>query len=165
MQQDAPGRPSTQRIGSRPDLRVLTGIEEGDAIKLIKDATDKGTEKPKDKDGKDTEEKKVKESKDDGKDNKEKDGKDSKEKEHKDTEKHIPDMAKAPELAGHGAAKQIDDRLAGLEQAVARLAHFIGPELRPDLSSSALTEEPGGTNGAPGELLRHQAQQAKDTKD
>ncbi|GAA1579126.1 hypothetical protein GCM10009678_72190 [Actinomadura kijaniata] len=71
------------------------------------------------------------------------------------------------ETSGAGAAKNIDDRLTGLEQAMARLAHFIGTELRPDLSASALFDEdqPVGVTGTLADQLRHRAQQPKDTKD
>ncbi|MEV4441884.1 hypothetical protein AB0K09_23315 [Streptomyces sp. NPDC049577] len=76
---------------------------------------------------------KEKESKD-----KEKDGKD---KEHKDTPL---ELMKAPVPTGSGFGGDepgIADRLAELEQQVARLTHFIHQDLRPDLSQSAMAYE------------------------
>jgi hypothetical protein len=35
-----------------------------------------------------------------------------------------------------------EDRLGELEDAVTRLSHFIGVDLRPDLSAGALNQEP-----------------------
>ena len=40
-----------------------------------------------------------------------------------------------------------EERLGRLEDAVTRLSHFIGADLRPDLSSGALTEEPDVKTG------------------
>ena len=43
---------------------------------------------------------------------------------------------------GPQAGGGLDARLAALESSVAALAHFIGADLRPDLSGGALTREP-----------------------
>jgi hypothetical protein len=41
-----------------------------------------------------------------------------------------------------GRPGSLEERLAQLEAAVAQMAHFVGPELRPDLSMGALKSEP-----------------------
>jgi hypothetical protein len=67
-----------------------------------------------------------------------------------------------------GAEKNVTDRLAGLEQTVAQLVHFISPDLRPDLSQSALAHEEQQFQGevrALSDRLRQQANEAKDAKD
>ena len=142
MQLSAPGRSSQQNIGGRPNLRTL--------ILVVTPKT--------------------------GKESKEKEGKDSKEKEHKDQEKIRPhELVKAPndfiarDPINTGADKNVADRLAGLEQAVARLAHFIGPDLRPDLVANTLAydEQQSGQSDAQtlSDRLRQQAQKAKAVKD
>jgi len=44
-----------------------------------------------------------------------------------------------------------EDRLGRLEDAVTRLSHFIGADLRPDLTSGALTQEPDVKTGQSGD--------------
>jgi hypothetical protein len=44
-----------------------------------------------------------------------------------------------------------EDRLGRLEDAVTRLSHFIGVDLRPDLTSGALTQEPDVKTDQPSE--------------
>ncbi|SCF02417.1 Subtilase family protein [Micromonospora viridifaciens] len=159
FQQDAPGRPSTQRIGSRPDLRALMDDIESEATKLLKDAKDKEStkethEKPKER---------SKEYKD-------------KDKEVKDFEKDPHrELMKVPVELGHGGigpgegVVHVAARLAGLEQTVARLVHFIDPSLRPDLSVSALRneEQPDRDDNvrALSARLRRNAEEAKAAKD
>lgn len=171
-QQDARGRPSTQRIGTRPDLRSLLAEIEPELVKALKDST----KDSKEKDGKDSKEKEVKEPKDSSK---EKEFKDSKEKEGKDKEKDKEssgEVAKAHnEFVGHhqmymSAGMSIADRLARLEHSVAQLAHFISPQLRPDLSASALayeTQAQKDVRALSADLQRRaeQAKHAKDSKD
>jgi hypothetical protein len=51
-----------------------------------------------------------------------------------------------PEAESHPAAKasgSIEERVARLETAVSQLYHFIPAELRPDLSTGALSRESG----------------------
>jgi hypothetical protein len=55
---------------------------------------------------------------------------------------------KGPLFKGAGPA---EDRLAELEDAVTRLTHFIGVDLRPDLSEGALKSEPDVANEKSGE--------------
>jgi hypothetical protein len=88
-QQDAPGRPATQRIGRRPDVREIFGRLFPRQLKEIKELREFETDSVR---------------------------------------------------AGGGGAGEarsgdadLEARVAGLEAAVAELAHFIGPELRPDL--------------------------------
>ncbi len=172
FQQDAPGRPSTQRIGSRPDLRVLVGVLNSEATKTFKDAKDKeGSKDSKEKEGKDSKEKEVKEVKDNTKEAGVKDFKD-KDKEHKDgKDKDRPDLAKAPSelLAGSGIAseKNISDRLDGLERRVAQLTHFISSDLRPDLAMSTLAyDQPSQPDEqALSADLQRRAQSAKNAKE
>ena len=178
-QQDEPGRPATQRIGNRPNLRQLVTCAFGKGKELSKELIKEGKELSKEgrKEFKEFKETKEKEAAKDLKDGRKeiKDGKEFKEiKEGKEFEKHIKEKDKdvleggidvirvRPELQGQtvgGAAPaggmaggDIDSRLAALEGAVQSLLHFIGGELRPDLSSSAL----GGQD---------QDQQAKAQKD
>lgn len=159
-QQDAPGRPATQRIGNRPDLKAMFGqlfpklkdvkdkeIKEKDLKDRIKDLKDKDRKEfkeikeVKEKDWKDTKEKdKEKDRKEfkelkELKELKEKDAKEFKEKD-KDREidwerwRHIG--VQQPDAAA--APDELEMRLAGLEAAVSELTHFIVAELRPDLS-------------------------------
>jgi hypothetical protein len=74
----------------------------------------------------------------------------------------------APQPRPQSAGASVEDRLTRLEAAMAELAHFISPELRPDLSQGALTREPDlGTGGAAAlsQQLQKQAVDAKQAKD
>jgi hypothetical protein len=156
-QQDAPGRPATQRIGNRPDLRALAICAFGKGKELskeiikekeLKEVVKEGKERKEIiKEGKDTKEKdKEKETKElkeivkEGKELvKEKELKEGKELKEKDKDKELVEgklgEGRQPAtIAESGTA----DRLAALEQTVQQLVHFIGQELRPDLSRSAL---------------------------
>ena len=65
-------------------------------------------------------------------------------------------------------AEDVEQRLAALEERVAQLSHFIGAELRPDLSGGALTYETGyGAQEAAAlsEQLAKEAADAKQAKD
>ncbi len=154
LQQDAPGRPATQRIGNRPDIRAFAACAFGKGKELAKEvakefkegkefvkekegkelAKDKDTKERKDKDTKELKDKEFKE----GKDTKEfKEGKELKEKDKDLVEGKLSDgiIGIRPSGADDGGTQQ---RLAALEQTVQQLVHFIGTELRPDLSRSAL---------------------------
>ncbi len=150
-QQDAPGRPATQRIGNRPDIRAFATCAFGKGKELAKEVAKEfkegkeGKEFVKEKEGKelvkdkDTKELKDKEFKE-GKDTKEfKEGKEIKEKDKDLVEGKLSDgvigIRPTDAGAGDGGTQQ---RLAALEQTVQQLVHFIGTELRPDLSRSAL---------------------------
>jgi hypothetical protein len=176
-QTDAPGRPRTQRIGNRPDLRALIAAIGGKGA--LKDAKEKDFKEPKElkepkefkdtkdarKDIKDKEKEKDKEKdvkepkelKDLKEIRKEIKEKDLKEKDFKEPKERDKDLIDRPEQAGSG--DDIQDRLARVEQTLSHLAHFIGADLRPDLSASALYNE-----GDRGDLER-QAQDAKGAKD
>jgi hypothetical protein len=159
-QQDAPGRPATQRIGNRPDIRAFATCAFGkgkelakEVIKEFKDGkeTHKEIIKEKDtkefKDGKETHKEIIKE-----KDTKEfKDVKEGKEKELKEI-KEFKELKEKDIFEGKRSDKLLEvrpfpvepteggtsERLAALEATVQQLVHFIGHELRPDLSRSAL---------------------------
>lgn len=151
-QQDAPGRPVSQRIGNRPDIRAFATCGFGKRKELLKEAIKETIKEL--KDGKEVKEFKEKDTKEFGKDGKElkefkekefKEGKEFKEiKEIKEKDKDIFEgkridkglegwqpVTAAPETAQ-------GDRLTALEQTVQQLVHFIGQELRPDLGQSAL---------------------------
>jgi len=173
-QQDAPGRPRTQRIGNRPDIPALWRCAAG--IKIFKEAKElaKDTKEfVKERDiklSKDTKErakdiKDLKERKEvkEGKEFKEKDkdikeGKEIKEgikeiregklveiKDRKEIfEGKISDVIdrKLADVVPHaGMAPDWEDRISNLEQLVEQLAHFIAPDLRPDVGGGALMYE------------------------
>jgi hypothetical protein len=166
-QLDAPGRPATQRIGNRPNLRQA--FERlGIGKTLIKDVKDKEkleTKEAKDlkdvrKEIKDTKEFKEKERKEfkEFKEIKEKERKEFKEKDKDIREIDIRrEVDLRPEETG---AMGVGDRLAALERAVSELTHFILGADRPDLQQSALNEEADLAA-----QLEQQAQDAKREKD
>jgi hypothetical protein len=169
-QQDAPGRPATQRIGNRPDIRAFATCAFGKGKEILKEAVKEIKEHLKDtkdtKERKDaTKEKELKEFKDkERKELKEKELKEFKEKEHKEFKEKEHKELKEKELKefkekdkdievkttdkvvetrptgfeAQGGAAGPEERLAALEATVQQLVHFIGRELRPDLSDSAL---------------------------
>ena len=175
-QQDEPGRPATQRIGNRPNLRQLSVCAFGKGKEIIKEVAKEVVKELKDKEL-------AKEIKDarkeikDGKEGKEfKDGKEIAKELQKEIEKRFKELEKRPDKqikekdkekdvfeGGGGIRDQVIDqgiigastsnvegRLAAIESAIEQLVHFIGSELRPDLSASALGQSD---------------QQAKDYKD
>ena len=196
-QQDAPGRPATQRIGNRPNLRQLVTCHFGKGKEIQKEVI-KEKEFAKDlKDQrKEIKEKEVKEKefakelKDQRKELKEKDVKEKEfAKELKDQrkefkEKDLKERDKPPKeikekdkdsfegggfqgggvLQGGGPDANspggLEARLSNLEQSVAGLIHFIGADLRPDLSSSALSNDGQDLSGGD-----EQAKSYKDQKD
>jgi Subtilase family len=202
-QQDEPGRPATQRIGNRPNLRQLVAcaipkpkekdgkdIKEKDFKDVIKDIKEKDKKdikekekkefKDKDKDFKDIKEKDKKDIKDKEKKefkdkDKEKDIKDIKDKEKEKDKKDIKDKdikefkegkefdnilkgdLSAADGGGGTGGGAVEERLAAVEAALASLVHFIGGELRPDLTANTL--------GAQGQGLSEEEAQAKSWKD
>lgn len=156
-QQDAPGRPATQRIGNRPNLRQLVTCAFGKGKELAKEVTKEVKEFTKEakdirKDVKDKEKEKEKEKEF-------KEGKEFKElkefrketKEFKELEKRFKEKDKDLVEGGldrervivnpASEAGSLEDRLAGLEAAVGQLLHFIGGELRPDLGGASLKQQ------------------------
>ncbi len=170
-QQDAPGRPATQRIGNRPDLRALIGritkrkekLEKVEKLekelKVEKREKLEKREKPERKElkveGKEKREKpEGKEVKREKLEKREKpEGKELKErrKELKEVGKELkerkPEIEKRREKIeeirppAFEGVPSVEDRLESLEAAVEELTHFISPELRPDLGEGALAEE------------------------
>jgi hypothetical protein len=160
-QQDAPGRPRTQRIGNRPNLRELMAraIGKTKEIKEFKELKEKEF-----KEGKDTKE--IKERFKDIKDLKErrkevKDGKEFKEpKELKDIfEGRGPEQPQTP-----SAISELEQRVAQLEGAFDLLIHFISGEHRPDLSTSSLAHEPDLGGFSSGSLHAEAVKQQSDAK-
>jgi Subtilase family len=154
-QQDAPGRPATQRIGTRPDIRAFATCAFGKG-KETKEFTKEKEIKEKDKERKEfiKEKEKEKERSKDLKDLKEgkekekerkefkefKEGKEFKEKDKDLFENRWFETQDIKPQAGGGGEEFTQDRLAALEQTVQQLVHFISTELRPDLSQSALQD-------------------------
>ena len=181
-QQDEPGRPATQRIGNRPDLRQLIQahvkasflvdkmvIKEHKQEKVeVKELKDANKEKAEFKEQKETklEKAEIKEGKEvklEAKEIREKsvyadhkqfaEGNDVKRTREIDFG-GINDLIRRG--GGPDAADNLDSRLAALEESVAALTHFISSGLRPDLGGGALTREPD---------LWDQASSAKQHKD
>ena len=179
-QQDEPGRPATQRIGNRPNLRQLSVCAFGKGKELAKEVTKEGKEHIKEKELKEGKEfrkekelaKEVKDIRKEGKEFKEfkeikefKEGKEFKEKDKDIFEGHFDIRERVmPQpvggMTGTGPGSDVEARIARVEAAVEALVHFIGRELRPDLSSSALRNEAQGL--AQGDA---EAKNLKDHKD
>jgi hypothetical protein len=178
-QTDGPGRPASQRIGNRPDIRGIwnalfpkTGIKD-----FVDNKSGKEVEKKADtKEVKDKPEKiEVKEVKDKPEKIEVKEVKDKPEKtevKEFESEKRVFEKAKDTvegggklrEVFGGPSADPLEARVAAIE---AHLAHFIGAELRPDVGSSVYGDE-----SARLERLRQEAEAqlaaakgAKDMKD
>jgi hypothetical protein len=147
-QQDAPGRPTSQRIGNRPDIRALVTCAIGKRKEVVKElAKEVVKEKEVAKDViKDKDKERIKEIKEvkEGKEIKEKELKEGKEIKEKDKDKDLIEtkltdkVSEVRPLTPEQTAPGTAERLAALEQTVQQLVHFIGRELRPDLSQSAL---------------------------
>ena len=186
-QTDAPGRPATQRIGNRPNLRqallqlipIIKGKENIKAEKNEKLERKEKTEKLelKDKNEK-LEHKEIKEHKFEKNEkierkeikeqklekNEKSEQKERKEKPEKELFEKLQDKAfEIPTSETGEMWGTIEDRVSQLEQGLAALSHFIPGELRPDLGSSALNQEEDI------QALYHQmtaqAEEAKATKD
>ena len=155
-QQDTPGRPATQRIGNRPNLRQLHSQLFPKTIKEFKEFKEvKEIEKVKDlKDA-------IKDFKEIEKPRKEfkefKEGKEFKEKDKDVFEGGVigGGLIRQPETGMPSA----DDRLAQLEATVASLAqalqmaamsgaHFIPDALRPDVGSGTTADDDGSLDDA-----------------
>ena len=84
-------------------------------------------------------------------------------KEFKEKDKDLVENKRFDDVSGIGPARRRDgeddtqQRLAALEQTVQQLVHFIGAELRPDLSQSALQGEQRGGQGREGPEGRREA--------
>jgi len=166
-QQNEPGRPATQRIGNRPDLRQAfqqLGLERKLMEKRFKERKEIIKEiKEKDFREKSKEFKEWKEHKE----YKEKDRKEIKEKDiyegyrdrrrFEDMRRYRPDV---PQPEALPAAHNVDERLTQLEGTVAEIAHFIEAGLRPDMQTSALSQESDLM-----EMSRHLEKQATDAKE
>jgi hypothetical protein len=188
-QQDAPGRPATQRIGNRPDLRQLIPCAVGGGKSIKAEIKDGVKEKVEAKErveikGRKAEKIEIKERKAEKieiKDHKlelkerkiEKvEGKDLKERKP-EFEKGIREFDKGIREVDVRLTPSVsaEERLTLLEQTVEELAHFIGIDLRPDLSSGALAGEGDLTDQALHEESQRlekeavDAKQAKDAKD
>lgn len=146
-QTDAPGRPATQRIGNRPNLRqALTQllpikIKEKLETKELKEHKLEKNEKIERKELKEGKiEKNEKIERKELKEFKEIEKQQLKEKPEKEIFEKIQDKGfegQRPSMEND----QFAERLAQLEQSVAALSHFIPAELRPDLGTSALNRE------------------------
>lgn len=165
-QTDAPGRPATQRIGNRPNLRQLIGVvkvlkegKEFKEFKVEKSEKVEGKEKVEKLEAKELKNEKVeikeKAEKSEIKELKEKpeikEKAETKELDkqfdkqlEKQVEKRIEkQLEKQFEKQREGGipADAVEARIGALEAAVAQLSHFITGELRPDLSAGALSGE------------------------
>jgi Subtilase family len=168
-QQDEPGRPATQRIGTRPNLRQLVTCAFG-PVKIAKENFKELQKELVKEIRKETRKEFVKEQKEGLKEvrkDKElrkegiKEVKEFKEvKEVREFEKRPDKLVKETKegevfdrdrirdrvidqgILGGGAREYdpLEDRLARIEAAVDQMVHFIGTELRPDLSASALQD-------------------------
>lgn len=149
-QQDAPGRPATQRIGNRPNLRQLIGRYTKSVLKDFKDGKNEIKEI---KEGKVEIKERIKDFKEIGR------------------EKNLIDIKLQDNLQVNPitgvqpGGNPLEERLALLESQVAQLTHFIAPELRPDLSTGALASEPGANPTGLSQQLQKQANDAKAMKD
>ena len=160
-----PGVPASQRIGNRPDLRAFIACAFAKGKELVKEiAKEIAKEAVKEiKDTKEVKEIKEKETKEigqggqregrqgvqgrqrgqgddqgEGKELKEKD-KDKDLVEGKLIENKVAETLGGLQQLNTGAGGAgVGERLSALEQTVQQLVHFIGQELRPDLSRSAL---------------------------
>jgi Subtilase family len=181
-QQDAPGRPTSQRIGNRPNLRqAFEVLSVGGVVKnLLKDSI-KETKEVKEKDLKDAikdiKEKEIR--KEQIKEVKEKDFKDGikdiKEG-HKDGVKEIKEIKEKDkdirEIDVHHRFDEIrptdmEERVNQLEQTVQQLSHFIPQEYRPDLHSALFQQQQNDVYTSQQDLEKNaaDAKNMKDSKD
>jgi hypothetical protein len=153
-QTDAPGRPATQRIGNRPNLRSLIGV-----VKIAKEVKEIAKETAKELKIESKEVVKEKPEKAEIKETKE--IKDKEKIETKEVVKEKPEikeqiekqidkqLEKVREVIGGGIggfggsapSESVEARLGALEAAVAQIGHFISGGLRPDLAQGALSGE------------------------
>jgi len=152
-QQDAPGRPASQRIGNRPNLRQVLAPKSKEILK------EKG-EKPERK-----ELKAEKVEKPEGKEGKELKLEKNEKVQRKEVKEVKLEKNEKLEIEGRGFGGGLEERVGALEQAMGQLSHFITTEMRPDLSLGALSGEtdypqlsgnPGGKSKEEVEKLREQ---------
>jgi outer membrane biosynthesis protein TonB len=172
VQTDAPGRPATQRIGNRPNLKSLLGFvkvtkeisKEVKAEKIeTKEAVKEKTEKVETKETKEKNEKIEKEVVKEKPETKEQVEKQLEKQLEKNLEKQLDKLREAGGIIGAGAALSFEARLSAVEAAIAQIAHFISGELRPDLSRGALGGEQDLTTAQ--QQLEAAGKAAKDNKD
>ena len=168
-QQDEPGRPATQRIGNRPNLRQLSVCAFGKGKELQKEVVKEGKELAKERKELVKERKEFKETKEVIKEGKEiKEFKEVKERpdkpiKEKDKDKDIFEGGGGVRdrfggvVGPQASSVETERRLAAIEETLANLVHFINEGLRPDLSGSAI-------RGDVGQMMQ-QDRQAKDWKD
>lgn len=177
-QQDEPGRPATQRIGNRPNLRQLATCAFGKGKELRKEVIKEGKEIGKEikesrKELKDARKEFVKELKERSKDFKDvrketKEFKEFKERPDKNIKEKDKDIREGgvfdgirdrvdPFGGGAPVGGDLEQRLEAIEGTLDSLVHFIGAELRPDLAASAL--------GSDAQNLSQTEQEAKYLKD
>lgn len=182
-QQDAAGRPATQRVGNRPNIKQLITCATKTTVKEVLKDVIKEKEWRKEifkeqykevKDLKDRKEKELKEQikeikeiKDVQKDVKEVIDRKISEIDQQRIEQIIREQlirdqigAQAPEAEGTAT---VEDRLTVVEGVVMQLAHFIGLDLRPNMSQSSLSQE--ADQAVLSSKLAKQATDAKQAKD
>jgi len=184
-QTDAPGRPATQRIGNRPNLRQLIGVvkvlkeqkpeklelkehklekverKEFKELKLEKLEKNEQKEKPEVKEK--VESKEIEKRIEKHQLEKHQVEKQIEKQLEKQIEKQIDKQIEKQREGGGGIGESLEARLGALEATVVQLSHFIAGELRPDLSTGALSGE--GDVAAMQEELRAAAEAAKAAKD
>ena len=164
-QQDAPGRPATQRIGNRPNLRQFIDRARGGVKKVeIKEGKLEKREKLEKVEVKEIKREKVevKEVKREKLEFKEK----PELKEFKDGREKFRDVFERFDPAAPSTSGSIEDRLAQVEEVLGLSSHFIGSELRPDLGMGALTYEADlADDAALSQQLAKDAADAKQAKD
>jgi hypothetical protein len=151
-QNDAPGRPATQRIGNRPNLKQLIGgvkalkehLKEKE-FKAEKIEKAEKLEKAEKAEIKEKEQEKI-EIKETIKDHKEIQKEQLEKQFDKRIEKQIEKQIDKHQEGGFGGGGlpqggELEARLGALETAVTQLTHFISAHLRPDLSQGALSGE------------------------
>lgn len=158
-QTDAPGRPATQRIGNRPNLRELVG--RGKPIKEFKEKVEikeRIKEKPEKEKLELKERAKEKiEIKERIKEIEKVKDKNIHDKRKDKSEKEIYEHDWRHERfrgGGPSGEEDVAERLAAVEASIGELAHFITEAMRPDLSGGALTgeEDAGWFGGEPEQL-------------
>jgi hypothetical protein len=162
-QQDEPGRPATQRIGNRPNLRqAFAQLGLSPKLKETKETKEKEIRKEvvKDKVEK-IERKEIFKEKLEIKERKDLKDKDLKDLREKNFREKVFDVT-GP-TAGMSQGGSLEARVNALEQTVGELTHFIAGELRPDLQTSALNQEEDLI--AVSQHLAKQAADAKSIKD
>ena len=177
-QTDAPGRPATQRIGNRPNLRqALNQLIPVIKVKDVKDVKNEKIEIKELKEGKTEKIEKIeKNEKLERKELKEVKFEKAEKVEHKEFDKHFKDKPEKEVFEkfqdkGFEGGPGMDDggmaeRLTQLEQSVAALSHFIPAALRPDMGASALNRE-ADIQAASNEMTANTeaAKAAKDVRD